>query len=48
MKEFKNLLEHSVRLDIDAKDTDSEPIDVEIQCSAVIIVFFLFFIYKNI
>lgn len=32
-KEIKNLLGHSVRLDIAAMDTDNEPIDVEIQRS---------------
>lgn len=32
-REIKNLLGHSVRLDIAARDTDNEPIDVEIQRS---------------
>lgn len=32
-REIKNLLGHSVRLDIDARDIDDEPIDVEIQRS---------------
>ena len=32
-REIKNLLGRSVRLDIDARDMDDEPIDVEIQRS---------------
>ena len=32
-REIKNLRGHSVRLDIEARDTDNEPIDVEIQRS---------------
>jgi len=32
-KEIRNLLGHSVRLDINARDADGEPIDVEIQRS---------------